>query len=62
MISKKKKKKMPKGCLMVIADPLDLGHGKKSVNNEKNNSAKRAELVKKCVLHFLSFPGINHLQ
>ena len=26
---KNKKKKMPKGCLMVMADPLDLGHGKK---------------------------------
>ena len=25
---KNKKKKMPKGCLLVMADPLDLGHGK----------------------------------
>ena len=25
---KKNKNKMPKGCLMVMADPLDLGHGK----------------------------------
>jgi hypothetical protein len=26
---KKNNKKMPKGCLMVMADPSDLGHGKK---------------------------------
>ena len=25
-------KKMPKGCLMVMADPLDLGHCKMSSN------------------------------
>ena len=24
----RKKKKMPKGCLMVMTDPLDSGHGK----------------------------------
>ena len=24
-----KKNKIPKGCLMVMADPSDLGHGKK---------------------------------
>jgi hypothetical protein len=28
LISKKKNKNMPKGCRMVMADPLDLGHGK----------------------------------
>ena len=27
----KKKKNMAKGCLMVMADPMDLGHGKKRV-------------------------------
>ena len=31
LISKKKKQKMPKGCLMVMADPLDLGNGKGTI-------------------------------
>ena len=26
--NKKTKSKMPKGCLMVMADPADFGHGK----------------------------------
>ena len=29
----KKKKNMPKGCLMVMPGPSDLGHGKKTINN-----------------------------
>ena len=32
---KKNKNKMPKGCLMVMADPLDLGHGKKYLEVEE---------------------------
>ena len=28
-LNKKNKKNNPKGCPLVMADPLDLGHGKK---------------------------------
>ena len=38
LIRKKNKKKMSKGCLMVMADSSDLGHGKKKVASETSGA------------------------